>query len=282
MFIRKVLIRFLSILKKYYLGTGTESLQCWMLESNEENNYNFRRLLAENGKFCAALKVLESSQVHAPKPVLRIPDIMVRIRIRGSVPLTNRSGSCYFRQWPSRWRQTKNSNLFCFLLFEAPLTSVFKEKSRHKESQNSRNQGFYYFFCLMIEWSGSGSVYRTNGSRSGRPKNIQIDLQHWPKHTRYLFWKSIFPHSAACSEHLFLSCCKVQEVVYFPLKGKARICMLIPCVQLLSADTNTASDHTLTLALSLMTIGSLCLGLFFTLRCAFSLLRILLYVRTKD
>ncbi len=26
----------------------------------------------------------------------------VRIRIRGSVPLTNGSGSCYFRTWPSR------------------------------------------------------------------------------------------------------------------------------------------------------------------------------------
>jgi hypothetical protein len=30
------------------------------------------------------------------KPVLRIRDILVRIRIPGSVPLTNGSGSCYF------------------------------------------------------------------------------------------------------------------------------------------------------------------------------------------
>ena len=29
-------------------------------------------------------------------PVLRIRDILVRIRIRGPVPLTNGSGSCYF------------------------------------------------------------------------------------------------------------------------------------------------------------------------------------------
>ncbi len=34
--------------------------------------------------------------------VLRIRNILVRIR--GSVRLTNGSGSCHFRQWPSRWQ----------------------------------------------------------------------------------------------------------------------------------------------------------------------------------
>ncbi len=35
--------------------------------------------------------------------LLRIHEILVRIRIRGSIPLTNgsRSGSCYFRKWPT-------------------------------------------------------------------------------------------------------------------------------------------------------------------------------------
>jgi hypothetical protein len=32
-----------------------------------------------------------------------------------------------------------------------------------KKSQNSRNQGFSYYFCLMIEGSGSGSIPLTNG-----------------------------------------------------------------------------------------------------------------------
>jgi hypothetical protein len=38
------------------------------------------------------------------------------------------------------------------------------------------NQGLSYFFSLIIEGSGSGSVPRTNGSRSGsrRTKNIPI------------------------------------------------------------------------------------------------------------
>jgi hypothetical protein len=43
--------------------------------------------------------------------VLRIRHILVRIRIRGSVPLTkgygSGSGFCYYRQWASR-RQNKN------------------------------------------------------------------------------------------------------------------------------------------------------------------------------
>ncbi len=51
-----------------------------------------------------------------------------------------------------------------------------------KKSQNRRNQGFSYYFCLMFEGSrsgsgsGSGSIPLTNGSGSGsrRPKNTWI------------------------------------------------------------------------------------------------------------
>ncbi len=51
---------------------------------------------------------------------------------------------------------------FCFLLFEGPFTSFFKDK----KSSRSRNQGFptLFGFCLMIE--GSGSVPLTDGSGS--------------------------------------------------------------------------------------------------------------------
>ncbi len=49
--------------------------------------------------------------------VLRIYDILVwiRIRIRGSMPLTNGSGS-YFRHWPSRFQQTNLLNTFFLLI----------------------------------------------------------------------------------------------------------------------------------------------------------------------
>jgi hypothetical protein len=41
-------------------------------------------------------------------------------------------------------------------------------------SQHSGNQGFSYYFCMVME--GSGSVPLTNGSGfgSGMPKNIRI------------------------------------------------------------------------------------------------------------
>ncbi len=75
----------------------------------------------------------------------------------------------------------------------------FSKIKSQKESQNSRNQGFSHYFCMMIEGSGSGSGSRagsgsgskplTSGSGSGRPKNIWIrwiririsdpDPQHW-------------------------------------------------------------------------------------------------------
>ena len=48
-----------------------------------------------------------------------------------------------------------------------------------KVSQNRRNQGFSYYFCMMIEGSGSGSIPLTSGSGSGswRPKNTWIRIR---------------------------------------------------------------------------------------------------------
>ncbi len=85
------------------------------------------------------------------------------------------SGSCYFCHWPSRCLQKTNS----FLIFSAYYflkvhLHYFSKIKSQKESQNSRNQGFSYYFCMMIE--GSGSIPLTNGSGpgSGRPKNMWI------------------------------------------------------------------------------------------------------------
>ncbi len=100
------------------------------------------------------------------------------MRIRGIMPLTNGSGSCYFRHWPSRC-QTKTNFLktfFCYYFSKAHLHHFSKIKSQ-KESQNSRNQGFYNYFCMMIEGSGSGSIPLTNGSGSGRSKNMWIRIR---------------------------------------------------------------------------------------------------------
>jgi len=69
-------------------------------------------------------------------------DILVRIPIRGSVPLP-------YGSW-------------------CTFTSVFIHNHHKKskiKSRNSRNQGFANFFCLLVEESGSG-----------RPKNIRIRI----------------------------------------------------------------------------------------------------------
>ena len=118
---------------------------------------------------------------------MRIHDILVWIRIRGSMPLTNGSGfgsgSCYFRHWPSRCQQKTNflTQFFCLLLFEGTFTLFSKIKSQ-KESQNSRIQGFSYYFSIMMEGSGSragsGSIPLTSGSGSGWPKNLWIRIRN--------------------------------------------------------------------------------------------------------
>jgi hypothetical protein len=69
------------------------------------------------------------------------------------------------------------TSFFCLLLFEGAFTSYFKDKKLKKKSQYSRNQGFSYYFCLMI--GGSGSISLTNGSVSvsRRPKNIRLRIR---------------------------------------------------------------------------------------------------------
>ncbi len=101
------------------------------------------------------------------QPVFRI--ILVRIRIRGSIPLTNGSGSFSFRQWPSRCQQKYLLKFFVCYFLKVHLHHSSQNKSI-KKSQNNRNHGFSYYFCLMIEGSESGSVSLTNGSGSGGMK----------------------------------------------------------------------------------------------------------------
>ncbi len=105
----------------------------------------------------------------------------MRIQIRGSIPLTNGSGSgcgsCYFRQWSSRCQQKK---FFCLLLFDGTFRSFFKDNKFIEMSQNSRNQCFSNYFCFMMEGSGSAKL----------PKKTKIhadpDPPPWVHQIRYL------------------------------------------------------------------------------------------------
>ncbi len=131
--------------------------------------------------------------------MLRIHDILGWIRIRGSMPLPNGSGSadpCFCLMDPDPdpaifvidlQDASKKTNFlttfFLLITFWSYITSFFRDKCQ-KESQNSRNQGFSYYFCMMIEGSGSGSragsgsgsIPLTSGYGSGfrRPKNVWI------------------------------------------------------------------------------------------------------------
>jgi hypothetical protein len=55
----------------------------------------------------------------------------------------------------------------------------FSKIKSQKEPPNSRNQGFSYYFCMMIEGSGSGSIPLTNGSGSGS-RVVDPDLEPDP------------------------------------------------------------------------------------------------------
>ncbi len=77
--------------------------------------------------------------------------------------------------------------VFLHITFWRYFYIIFQRWKVKKKSQNSRNQGFSYYFCLMTEGfrpragdgSGSGSIPLTNGSGSGsrRPKNTWIRIR---------------------------------------------------------------------------------------------------------
>jgi|688.fasta_scaffold537595_1 hypothetical protein len=83
------------------------------------------------------------------------------------------SESCYFCQWPSRWQLKIILFPLSFFLLNTFWSYIYIIFQSHKElnkSQNSWNQGFSYYFCVMIEGFGAGSVPRINRSGSKRPK----------------------------------------------------------------------------------------------------------------
>jgi hypothetical protein len=138
----------------------------------------------------------KSCKILQLKTVLRIHAILgwIRIRIRGSMPMTNGSrfgsgswirilifSSLTFKMPAKNYFFNKIFSAYYFLKLHLHHFSKIKSQT---ESQNSRNPGFSfsYYFCRMIEGSGSGSragsgsgsIPLTNGSGSGRPKNMWI------------------------------------------------------------------------------------------------------------
>ncbi len=115
--------------------------------------------------------------------MFRILDILVsKIRILGSLPLTNGSGSSDLYLWLTDTEpallvitlQDANKKiifsqafflLITILLFEGTLTSLFTDKMPCRSHKIVKIKGFSYYFCLTMGGSGfeSGSVPLTNG-----------------------------------------------------------------------------------------------------------------------
>jgi hypothetical protein len=97
-------------------------------------------------------------------------------------------------------QKTNFKKKFSAYYFLKVLIHHFWKVKSQKKSQNTRNPGFSYYFCILIEGSGvgSGSIHLTNGSGSipvtngsgyQRPKNTWIRKpQHW-------FWACWLAHS---------------------------------------------------------------------------------------
>jgi hypothetical protein len=111
----------------------------------------------------------------------RIHEILGWIRILGSKLLTNGSGSwiriLLFMSLTFKMpAKNKFNTIFSAYYFLKVHLHHFSKIISQKESQNRRNQGFSYYFCMMKEGSGSGarvgSIPLTSGS--GRPKNMWI------------------------------------------------------------------------------------------------------------
>ena len=90
------------------------------------------------------------------EPVFRIHDILVWIRIRGSMPLANGSWSWIRILDPDpaifvidlqdiSKKLNFLHNFFCLLLFEGTFTLFFKDKKSQKESHNSDSRFFLIF-----------------------------------------------------------------------------------------------------------------------------------------
>ncbi len=122
--------------------------------------------------------------------MLCIRDILVRVRIRGSVPLPFRSGigsgsgsgSCFFRQWLI-WRQNCLPNTF-WRYINISLQKVKKSQYRGKSM-------FFFLFCLLMKGSGSSQKLRirfreTQEHTDSDPPTL-LTLQHLCRTSMHIF-----------------------------------------------------------------------------------------------
>jgi hypothetical protein len=119
------------------------------------------------------------------RSVFRIHDILVWIwfRIHGSMPLTNGSGSCYFRHWPSRGQQ--NTNLkkvfllitflryrYLYIIFQRWFFKVFLKIHLHQSSKIKKVKRIHKIVVIKVFFTFA--CWWKDNDGSGWPKNIRI------------------------------------------------------------------------------------------------------------
>ncbi len=94
----------------------------------------------------------ENSLQKEKTSVFRIHDILLWIRIRGSMSLTKGSGFWYFRHWPSRRQQKTNKKTkISAYYFSKVHLHLFSKIKVQKKPQNSRNQDFLTIFAWWYD-----------------------------------------------------------------------------------------------------------------------------------
>ncbi len=157
-----------------------------LLSGSTSNPHTFRTSFEEVHKSTEAVRQIHTLSERLSKrstkarrqlaAVFRIRDILVLIRILGSVPLTNGSGygsgsgSLLFSSVTFQTLLENNCFLQIFMLIsilKVHVNQYSKIKSHKKKSQNSKNQSFSIIVCLLMEGDPAPGSPKTYGSGSG-------------------------------------------------------------------------------------------------------------------
>jgi hypothetical protein len=123
--------------------------------------------------------------------VLWIRDLLIRMRIHGSLPLTYWSRSCFF---VSSWKDTNKKLIFLLLTYWRFIYVSFQKFK--KKSQNKVEIKVFLLFCLLMR--ETGSVQNNNGGPDpGGPHYTEPDLRH---RILLLFYISVYGNTCSLKD----------------------------------------------------------------------------------
>ncbi len=122
----------------------------------------------------------ELRELAETKAAARLPPDFAKNLVAATlgVELTNKVTFCITNSIADPWHfgTHPDPRISAYFFLTLHFYHFFKDKKVKKKSQNSGNQGFSYYFCLMIEGSGS---------ESRRPKNLPIWIRNTDQNKGY-------------------------------------------------------------------------------------------------